>query len=59
MALYVGDGVGAGLVLSGALYQGDMFSAGEVGHLNLRTHTLRVPLRPDRLPGGRPRGSAS
>jgi predicted NBD/HSP70 family sugar kinase len=41
MALYVGDGVGAGLVLSGALYQGDMFSAGEVGHLNLRTHTLK------------------
>lgn len=41
MALYVGDGVGAGLVLSGALYQGDMFSAGEVGHLNLRTHPLR------------------
>ncbi|HEV2343082.1 MAG TPA: ROK family protein [Actinocrinis sp.] len=41
MALYVGDGVGAGLVLSGALFQGETFGAGEVGHLNLRTHTLR------------------
>ncbi len=41
MALYVGDGVGAGLVLSGALFQGETFGAGEVGHLNLRTHDLR------------------
>jgi predicted NBD/HSP70 family sugar kinase len=41
MALYVGDGVGAGLILSGALFQGETFGAGEVGHLNLRTHTLR------------------
>jgi predicted NBD/HSP70 family sugar kinase len=41
MALYVGDGVGAGLILSGALFQGDTFGAGEVGHLNLRTHDLR------------------
>lgn len=40
MALYVGDGVGAGLILSGALFQGATFAAGEVGHLNLRTHTL-------------------
>ncbi len=41
MALYLGDGVGAGLILSGALFQGDTFAAGEVGHLNLRTHNLR------------------
>lgn len=41
MALYLGDGVGAGLILSGALFQGETFGAGEVGHLNLRTHTLR------------------
>lgn len=41
MTLYVGDGVGAGLVLSGALFQGETFGAGEVGHLNLRTHSLR------------------
>jgi len=41
MTLYVGDGVGAGLVLSGALFQGETFGAGEVGHLNLRTHQLR------------------
>lgn len=41
MALYVGDGVGAGLILSGTLFQGETFGAGEVGHLNLRTHDLR------------------
>ena len=41
LALYLGDGVGAGLVLSGALFQGESFGAGEVGHLNLRTHQLR------------------
>lgn len=41
MALYVGDGVGAGLILSGALFEGESFGAGEVGHLNLRTHELR------------------
>lgn len=41
MALYLGDGVGAGLILSGALFQGETFAAGEVGHLNLRTHDLR------------------
>jgi predicted NBD/HSP70 family sugar kinase len=41
IALYLGDGVGAGLILSGALFQGESFGAGEVGHLNLRTHQLR------------------
>lgn len=41
LTLYLGDGVGAGLVLSGALFQGETFGAGEVGHLNLRTHELR------------------
>jgi predicted NBD/HSP70 family sugar kinase len=41
MALYVGDGVGAGLVLSGSLFHGDDFTAGEVGHINLRTHDLQ------------------
>lgn len=41
LTLYLGDGVGAGLVLSGALFQGEAFGAGEVGHLNLRTHDLR------------------
>lgn len=40
MALYIGDGVGAGLILSGGLFAGDGYSAGEVGHLNLRTHDL-------------------
>ncbi|HTJ72096.1 MAG TPA: ROK family protein [Actinospica sp.] len=41
ISLYLGDGVGAGLILSGALFQGESFGAGEVGHLNLRTHQLR------------------
>ncbi|HET9169223.1 MAG TPA: ROK family protein [Actinospica sp.] len=41
LSLYLGDGVGAGLILSGALFQGETFGAGEVGHLNLRTHQLR------------------
>ena len=40
LALYLGDGVGAGLVLSGALFQGETFGAGEIGHLNLRTHAI-------------------
>lgn len=41
LALYLGDGVGAGLVLSGALFKGETFGAGEIGHVNLRTHELR------------------
>jgi predicted NBD/HSP70 family sugar kinase len=40
MALYIGEGVGAGLVLSGRLFRGEHFTAGEVGHMNLRTHRL-------------------
>lgn len=43
LALYIGDGVGAGLVLSGQLQVGERFAAGEVGHLNLRTHDEACP----------------
>ena len=32
IAIKVGRGVGAGIVLNGALYQGDGFGAGEIGH---------------------------
>ncbi len=32
----VGDGIGAGLVLDGRLYQGDGFGAGEIGHTTVR-----------------------
>ncbi len=33
IAIRVGRGVGAGLVLRGALFQGDGFGAGEIGHI--------------------------
>jgi predicted NBD/HSP70 family sugar kinase len=32
----VGEGVGAGLVIDGRLYQGDGFGAGEIGHTTVR-----------------------
>ncbi len=32
VAIKVGRGIGAGIVLDGALYQGDSFGAGEIGH---------------------------
>jgi predicted NBD/HSP70 family sugar kinase len=32
VAIKVGRGIGAGIVLNGALYQGDGFGAGEIGH---------------------------
>lgn len=31
--VFIGNGVGAGLVLNGAVYYGSSFSAGEIGHL--------------------------
>ncbi len=34
--VWVGTGVGGGLVLMGKLYQGDFFTAGEIGHTILR-----------------------
>jgi predicted NBD/HSP70 family sugar kinase len=33
VAIKVGRGIGAGIVLNGALYQGDGFGAGEIGHV--------------------------
>jgi predicted NBD/HSP70 family sugar kinase len=33
IAIKVGRGIGAGIVLNGALYQGDGFGAGEIGHI--------------------------
>ncbi len=33
VAIKVGRGIGAGIVLEGALYQGDGFGAGEIGHV--------------------------
>jgi predicted NBD/HSP70 family sugar kinase len=33
VAIKVGQGIGAGIVLNGALYQGDGFGAGEIGHV--------------------------
>ncbi len=32
----VGDGIGAGLILDGRLFQGDDFAAGEIGHTTIR-----------------------
>ena len=33
LGVWVGTGVGGGLVLDGALYHGDRFTAGEIGHM--------------------------
>src|SRR5258708_25729063 len=33
MAIKIGRGIGAGLVLNGSLFQGDGFGAGEIGHV--------------------------
>jgi predicted NBD/HSP70 family sugar kinase len=35
IAIKVGRGIGAGIVLGGELYQGDAFGAGEIGHVRL------------------------
>lgn len=35
LAVWVGTGVGAGVVLNGGIWRGDMFTAGEFGHLVL------------------------
>lgn len=36
IALFVGTGVGAGIIINGELYRGKNFSAGEVGHIKVR-----------------------
>lgn len=35
MAIFVGTGIGAGLVLNGKLYHGPRFTAGEIGHTTI------------------------
>src|SRR5262249_22386151 len=35
LGVWVGTGVGGGLVLNGRLYQGGFFTAGEIGHMTL------------------------
>jgi predicted NBD/HSP70 family sugar kinase len=41
--LYLGDGVGAGIVLDGALYRGASGLAGEIGHLRVADEGDRCP----------------
>ena len=53
MLVRVGTGVGAGLVLEGALLHGHRSAAGEVGHVVVDPRRRRVRLRPPRLPGDR------
>ena len=48
-----GEGIGAGIVLGGALFQGDGFGAGEIGHVGGRRRRRGLPLRAVRLPGDR------
>jgi N-acetylglucosamine repressor len=43
LLIYLGSGVGAGLVLGGELYRGDRGMAGEVGHLSVEEHGERCP----------------
>ena len=50
VAIKVGRGIGAGIVLDGELFHGDGFGAGEIGHMVVDRDGARVPLRPVRLP---------
>ena len=50
VAIKVGQGIGAGLVLDGELFSGDGDGAGEIGHRR-RARRGAVPLRTLRLPG--------
>ncbi len=43
LMIYLGSGVGAGLVLGGELYRGHCGLAGEVGHLVVEEHGERCP----------------
>ena len=40
IVIKVGEGIGAGLVLNGSLFQGDGFGAGEIGHTVVDPHGL-------------------
>ena len=44
LGIWVGTGIGGGLVLNGSVYHGDLFTAGEIGH---------TVLMPDGAPGAR------
>jgi predicted NBD/HSP70 family sugar kinase len=41
VAIKLGRGIGAGIVLNGQLYQGDGFGAGEIGHIRVADNGLR------------------
>ena len=49
IAIKVGHGIGAGLVLNGELFGGDGFGAGEIGHIVVEPDGARLPLRQVRL----------
>ena len=40
VAIKMGRGIGAGIVLNGQLYQGDGFGAGEIGHIRVAKNNL-------------------
>ncbi len=55
LVLTVGEGVGAGIVLDGALVQGHQHAAGELGHVTAvdeRRHRRRPPPQPAPAAGG-------
>ncbi len=59
MVMRVGNGVGAGLMLDGALLHGHHVAAGEIGHVMVDDDGDDVRLRPRRLPRDRARRPAS
>ena len=49
--LFVGTGLGAGLILGGQLYRGNARNAGEIGHMIVEPGGKALRLRQSRLPG--------
>ena len=45
VAIFVGTGIGGGLILNGELYQGTRFTAGEIGHTIQPASTLMLVFR--------------
>ncbi|WP_414172940.1 ROK family protein [Clavibacter tessellarius] len=45
MVVTIEDGVGVGLVIGGALVEGEQFSAGEIGHVTVGSPTSASPAR--------------
>ncbi|MGB9663853.1 MAG: ROK family protein [Ignavibacteria bacterium] len=41
IAIFVGTGVGAGIIIDGKLYRGKNFSAGEIGHIKIKNKGYR------------------